>query len=105
EPRQHLDRGRLACAVRPQKTENLALLDVERNSFHRLDALHPKPLPERLLETLNVDRLRHDSSLFESSLTPLSLSKPNAPSSDVTSTAKGAPDSISEGSAYSWSLY
>ena len=48
-----LDRRRLAGAVRPEKPEDLALLDAERHAVERANALRV-----RLLELLDLDR-RH----------------------------------------------
>ncbi len=57
---QHLDRRRLAGAVRPEVAEQLAALDLEGDLVHRLDdgplaAEPPAPNDEALAELLDLD--------------------------------------------------
>ena len=54
EPHQHLDRRRLARAVRPEEAEDLPARHLEANAAHGLDA----PARERLAERLREARRR-----------------------------------------------
>ena len=70
DPGEHLDRGRLAGAVRAEVAEELALLHGERDPVDRVDdpalAAHAALLrthDERLADVLELDRRGHEPTL------------------------------------------
>ena len=63
KPEDHLDRRRLARAVRPEKPEHLAATHLERESVHRRDRRPEPEVAEGLPHVLQIDyRIRHEIS-------------------------------------------